>query len=524
MPYTLNRYQLVIDPDGRFPLILPDESVSASAASVRFVGKGYPTYGEIFAENWLWLTENFAGTGSPANPLTGQIWFDTSTNSLKVYNTGNWHYVTTNTDALLRTGGSLSGTIISNPSNPNAPALSLHDGTLTNPSLNFNSSTNTGLFLNTTGHMCVTVDGATIASFTNTAEDATLIVQGVRAIRIPTGTSVQRPTTPTNGMLRVNTTIGGPELYYNSVWTPLAPPASGYVNRAGDIMTGNLLMQSGTVTPAQIRLENGTVAAPGLTFVSSPNTGFVYGGSSDIVISNNGTGKWLFNNTGLLPITDDTNNIGSLLNRISNIYSNRLFVSDSTPSNPGYTFDNDLNSGLYKNSTTGRIELAYAGSSKLSIGTFASQSDVIMNGTASLTVPIGTTSQRPSIPTAGMMRFNSTTSVFESHNGTSWNSYNPLGLASASVLFNGTTFSIVSAYNVTSVAYVSNKYVITFTNPMPDANYIVLPVVQDTGGVIMVPSVLSAGKTASSVQLEVRNSSNAIVQPGFINLVIFSTS
>ena len=35
-------------------------------------------------------------------------------------------------------------------------------------------------------------------------------------------------------------------------------------------------------------------------------------------------------------------------------------------------------------------------------------------------VPIGTTAQRPASATAGMLRFNSTTSKLEQHNGTSW--------------------------------------------------------------------------------------------------------
>lgn len=40
--------------------------------------------------------------------------------------------------------------------------------------------------------------------------------------------------------------------------------------------------------------------------------------------------------------------------------------------------------------------------------------------TGALRVPPGTTAQRPGSPTAGMLRFNTTTSKMEYYNGTAW--------------------------------------------------------------------------------------------------------
>jgi hypothetical protein len=37
-----------------------------------------------------------------------------------------------------------------------------------------------------------------------------------------------------------------------------------------------------------------------------------------------------------------------------------------------------------------------------------------------LQYPSGTTAQRPASPTAGMMRFNTTTALMEYYNGTAW--------------------------------------------------------------------------------------------------------
>jgi len=42
------------------------------------------------------------------------------------------------------------------------------------------------------------------------------------------------------------------------------------------------------------------------------------------------------------------------------------------------------------------------------------------SATGGLYLPSGTTAQRPASPATGQMRFNTTTSLFEVYNGTSW--------------------------------------------------------------------------------------------------------
>jgi|LakMenEpi03Aug12_release.lakeMendotaPanAssembly.Ray.scaffolds.fasta_scaffold197018_2 hypothetical protein len=49
------------------------------------VGKNVSGYGEYLNENFVKLLENFASTTEPLNKITGQLWFDTSVNKLKVY-------------------------------------------------------------------------------------------------------------------------------------------------------------------------------------------------------------------------------------------------------------------------------------------------------------------------------------------------------------------------------------------------------------------------------------------------------
>lgn len=52
--------------------------------SLNLVGRGYPNYGEKYAENFLHLLENFASPVPPENPIEGQLWYDTSDKNRKV--------------------------------------------------------------------------------------------------------------------------------------------------------------------------------------------------------------------------------------------------------------------------------------------------------------------------------------------------------------------------------------------------------------------------------------------------------
>jgi hypothetical protein len=45
-----------------------------------------------------------------------------------------------------------------------------------------------------------------------------VIVSGTEYIKLPVGTTAQRPATPANGMMRVNTTTNSIEVYYSGTW------------------------------------------------------------------------------------------------------------------------------------------------------------------------------------------------------------------------------------------------------------------------------------------------------------------
>ena len=79
MAYTINLT------DGSIFATIADGTIN-TASSMILVGKNYAGYGEFLDENFIHLLENGANNTAPGAPLTGQLWYDKSSNLLKVYN------------------------------------------------------------------------------------------------------------------------------------------------------------------------------------------------------------------------------------------------------------------------------------------------------------------------------------------------------------------------------------------------------------------------------------------------------
>lgn len=86
----MSTYQISTDANGSFEVL--SGQINTSQTSLKLVGRGAAGYGFAIAENTIKHLSNFAGTFTPANPLKGQLWFDTSVQSLKVYvnSTSGW--------------------------------------------------------------------------------------------------------------------------------------------------------------------------------------------------------------------------------------------------------------------------------------------------------------------------------------------------------------------------------------------------------------------------------------------------
>lgn len=61
-----------------------------TTSSMVLVGKNYPGYGAFLDTNFIHLLENSANSTAPSAPLTGQLWFNTTTNIIQVWNGTAW--------------------------------------------------------------------------------------------------------------------------------------------------------------------------------------------------------------------------------------------------------------------------------------------------------------------------------------------------------------------------------------------------------------------------------------------------
>ena len=88
MVYNIARY------DGAPLASVQDSTIDTTSTSISLIGKNAVNFGLPLNENFIALMQNFAGTNPPPKPVTGQIWFDTVSTSLKVWDGFRWIVVT----------------------------------------------------------------------------------------------------------------------------------------------------------------------------------------------------------------------------------------------------------------------------------------------------------------------------------------------------------------------------------------------------------------------------------------------
>jgi hypothetical protein len=88
MSYIINKT------DGSKLAEVADGTTNSVASGITLIGKNVSGFGETLNENLIKLLENFANVEAPSgNAIPGQLWFDTSLNSLKVYTGTEWRTV-----------------------------------------------------------------------------------------------------------------------------------------------------------------------------------------------------------------------------------------------------------------------------------------------------------------------------------------------------------------------------------------------------------------------------------------------
>jgi hypothetical protein len=83
MSYIINNSR------GQVVAVVADGTVNTTATDLSLVGRALTDYGTFENENYVFLLENFANSTAPLQPILGQLWYNSGTDVISTYGTGN---------------------------------------------------------------------------------------------------------------------------------------------------------------------------------------------------------------------------------------------------------------------------------------------------------------------------------------------------------------------------------------------------------------------------------------------------
>jgi hypothetical protein len=88
---------------------ITDGTIDTANTSLTLIGKNYKGIGEIYNTNLVKLLENFANSSPPSRQIKGQLWFNSNTSKLNVYDGSNWRPVGSPFVSTAKPGNLVSG-------------------------------------------------------------------------------------------------------------------------------------------------------------------------------------------------------------------------------------------------------------------------------------------------------------------------------------------------------------------------------------------------------------------------------
>ncbi len=94
---------------GTLLVTLADGTIDTATTDLTLFGKGYAGFGEKLNENFVKVLENFNNTSSPANKITGQLWYDQTNKQINVYTGAKWKPVGSTTNSITAPTNAVKG-------------------------------------------------------------------------------------------------------------------------------------------------------------------------------------------------------------------------------------------------------------------------------------------------------------------------------------------------------------------------------------------------------------------------------
>ena len=330
-------------------------------------------------------------------------------------------------------------------------------------------------------------DGENIA-FQDTALDTPVLQIDIGNSRV--GINTDTPTVALHVVGNIqsnNITVTGNVIPTANITYTLGNVTNQWANVYANLFVGNVSGNvSGNITVpgsnTQIIFNNNNIAgaSAGLTFDSVANlltsSGNINGGN----LTTTGTA-----NVGTLAVTG---NVSGNLNVTGNIAGGNILTPGLISATANITGGNLNTSGQVQTNnltSTGTSNLGNISIANSTIGTSTANANIVIdpNGTGlavidtttGLVLPVGNTAQQPSPGTTGTIRFNTTTSLVEVYNGSSWANVNgpaitnqvivPDGTSNAYTLDRSTTAAsiIVSINGLVQIPGASYSYTVSGT-------------------------------------------------------------
>jgi hypothetical protein len=105
----------IVKSNGQVLTTIADGTLNTSSTSLQLPGRNFAGYGQYLDTNFVHQLENFANASPPANPLTGQLWYDTNNQTLCVCpsdgaTASNWLILTSTSSGGTTTFGAITVT------------------------------------------------------------------------------------------------------------------------------------------------------------------------------------------------------------------------------------------------------------------------------------------------------------------------------------------------------------------------------------------------------------------------------
>jgi hypothetical protein len=347
-----------------------------STTNVRLIGKNFVGYGTALNENIIALLENFASPSAPNKPVTGMLWYDTSTNDLYVYNGANTFVPAIKTASNLTVTGNVSASNLTVTGNVSASNVSATTS-MSAPTFNGNIS---GTTANLTGN----------ANVGNLGTAQVLATANVTAPQLISNISVGTAplvVTSTTQVANLNVAVAGSLVNGNSNVTVtananvtvgvagnaaiLTVTGTGANIAGGASITGNANVGNLGTATAIITTGNITTINSGLMQNGNSNVTIAANANVSVFVTGNATARAVFTSTGA--------NIAGTANITGNANVGNLGTATAIITTGNIT---TINSGLMQN-----------GNSNVTI---AANANVIVNVTAANSYTFATGSFAPS--------------------------------------------------------------------------------------------------------------------------------